>query len=374
MLIEMGERPIQNGGRADRNEIYKLLTKGAHPLELMNHDFSGYCRFQRGIQEYYQLMEPERPEDDDEIEVYIFYGPPGCGKTELALKQFPVKGINSWRDGTYRLPIGKNFWTTPKALKAQHILVDDFKSNVYLSDLLQLTDKHPVEVERKGSHLWWCPKTIIFTTNVNPHNWYKYNNRDYEKEALFRRIRGCYRFEKNDDKVPRPFEVDLFDPESFAPIYKPPQPKVPVSINTVFMNLREDDQWCIIHGKKKCCCHPCYLIDDTAHNQREALQQQTRDPNDLDVYNTAEELFDSDSYMPNNTPIDELTDDDDPAQQYATFLLNLEQQKEADLIQHELTMFDSDDSNYEPENNHTHPTTNQAEINDDDNSLDLLDL
>lgn len=169
----------------------------------MRSDFSAYCRFQRGIQEYYSLVPPKR---ENKIEVVLFYGPPGCGKTELAFNQFA---------DTYRLPIGKNFWLTPHAMNKKHILIDDFKANMALSDLLQLLDNYPLEVERKGAHIWWCPETIIITSNRSPHDWYDYITRDFEKEALLRRFTYCYKFEKNNDKVPRPVEIDILNPNNF---------------------------------------------------------------------------------------------------------------------------------------------------------------
>lgn len=145
--------------------------------------------------------------DDLKPEVLLFYGPPGCGKTEFATAQF---------SDSYRLPLGRNFWLSPRALRAKHIILDDFKSNLSLSDLLQLLDRHAVEVEKKGAHLWWMPETIIITTNRSPYDWYNYSVRDYEREALFRRFDGCYKFEKNLLKIPEPVEIDINDPYQFA--------------------------------------------------------------------------------------------------------------------------------------------------------------
>lgn len=57
---------------------------------------------------------------------------------------------------------------------------------------------------------------VIITTNRSPWDWYVYNDRDWEREALFRRFTGCYKFEKNAEGVPRPVEVDINDRASFA--------------------------------------------------------------------------------------------------------------------------------------------------------------
>jgi len=95
-----------------------------------------------------------------------------------------------------------------------------FKSNLALKDLLKLLDNKPIEAPVKGSFQWWCPDVVVITTNVSPWNWYKYSDRDYERQALFRRLKtgGCYKFEKNADAIPTPVEIDIEDQLAFGPV------------------------------------------------------------------------------------------------------------------------------------------------------------
>lgn len=215
-LVEFGERPLGKGGRADKNEFYRKIKEGLTRKELMEYDFAAYTRFRRGLDDYEAFNPPVRTE---KVEVILFFGEPGCGKTELAESQFTP---------SYRVPIGEKFWLTPWAIGKKHIIIDDFKRNLRLTDLLQLLDNYVLEVERKGAHIWWCPETIIITTNVDPYLWYKYNDREYEREALFRRFTACYRFWKNAEKVPRPIEIDIDKPRHFARDYLPGEPERPV--------------------------------------------------------------------------------------------------------------------------------------------------
>jgi len=97
------------------------------------------------------------------------------------------------------------------------VIIEDFKSNLGLKDLLNLLDVYPIEVPIKGGFTWWLPDIIVVTTNRSPHDWYAYNDRDDEKEAVFRRFTGgAYRFDKNRLGAPAPVEVDIRDPTKFV--------------------------------------------------------------------------------------------------------------------------------------------------------------
>lgn len=243
-LQKYGREPLGKGGRSDRVEIIKMLTDGASDLDIILADISAYARFRNTIADYRLLVPPTRK---DKVEVYLFFGPPGCGKTELTHLQFK---------DTYRLPIGKNLWFTPSACNAKHILIDDFKSNLALADLLQLLDNNPIEVERKGNHLWFCPDTIIITSNKSPHNWYDFNHRDYEKEALFRRFDngGVFRFAKNLERVPKPVEIDIHDERNFAHDW----PRIIPTVQQSLMPLAPNEI-CKEHGMK---CKGVHMMVD----------------------------------------------------------------------------------------------------------------
>lgn len=226
-LIIYGEPPICKGGRSDRNEYYRNLKKpGSTHTQMMDLDFARYARFMKATDRYYSLTVPTLRVNDP-TEVILFFGPPGCGKTEFARAQFP---------DSYILPIGKNLWFTISAVGAKHIIIDDFKKNLYLTDLLRLLDRYPLEVELKGGHIWFYPETIILTTNNDPHGWYEYNDRHHEKQALFRRFNSAYRFYKNEAKIPTPFEIDIYNPSHFADGYYPDA--IRPSVNDVLMEHR----------------------------------------------------------------------------------------------------------------------------------------
>lgn len=210
-LYKFGTEPIGQGGRTDRNQVYAWLKEGKSELEIMDLDFASYQRFRNAIADYRELTPPVRVKDRV-CEVYLFYGRPGTGKTEFALDQIALLGRPHCR-----LPLGKDFWFTRTAQGAHVLLIDDFKSNIALVDLLQIIDKHGCEVPRKGGFVWVRFDFVFFTTNRSPYVWYDYSTRDFERDALFRRFDhgGAFIFEKNSDGVPQPCRVDIYDEFAF---------------------------------------------------------------------------------------------------------------------------------------------------------------
>lgn len=199
--------PFQGiGARTDRNQYFAALESGKSNLELMRDDFSAYTRFRGSTADYRSYITPVRTHP---LEVYLFFGPPGTGKTKFAYQQLGVEN--------YRIPLSDQFWLTPASSGKKMILVDEFRANMKLHLLLQLLDEYAIEVQLKGGFIWWQPEVIVITSNRSIHTWYKYEHRDMEREALFRRFDngGIFRFEKNVDRVPRPFQIDINNPVDF---------------------------------------------------------------------------------------------------------------------------------------------------------------
>lgn len=189
-------------GAQKRLELFvKDVKAGFNDQILLDHHPAAYCQYPRVIDRIRSLSVPVRQVP---LEVYVFYGPPGTGKTQFARDQAFALGVHP-----YEVPIGNGFWLTPRADRTPYCIIDEFKSNLALKDLLRLLDKYPIEVPIKGGFVWWCPDIIVITTNINPWSWYRYNDRDFEREALFRRFTGVYGFAHNPSGTPLPQPLDL---------------------------------------------------------------------------------------------------------------------------------------------------------------------
>lgn len=200
--------------KANKSFLFvQAIKRGATDAELCDAFPGMMCNsFQNAnrIRQAYNVV-IRAPRRETPMEVYLFYGPSGTGKSQFARDQAEQAGYDP-----YVLPIGKDFWLTPAMCGKKYVIIDDFKSNLGLKDFLNLLDKYPVEAPTKGGFIWWYPDIVVVTTNRSPHDWYQYNTRDDEKNAVFRRFTGAYRFDKNDAGVPSPVEVNIFSQLDFV--------------------------------------------------------------------------------------------------------------------------------------------------------------
>jgi hypothetical protein len=83
---------------------------------------------------------------------------------------YPGKG---WFDGYRGQPVA---------------LFDDYNGGEFkINMLLRILDIYPFYAPIKGSHVWFKPVRIYFTSNMHPDDWYA-GARDVHREALKRRL------------------------------------------------------------------------------------------------------------------------------------------------------------------------------------------
>ncbi len=103
----------------------------------------------------------------ERTEVYVLWGATGTGKTTIGYKYlvslYGASGVftqngSKWWDGYTGQP---------------GIMVDEFDGSWSYRQWKLICDRLPLCVERKGGTMAFQAKTIVFTSNIEPHLWWE---------------------------------------------------------------------------------------------------------------------------------------------------------------------------------------------------------
>lgn len=194
------EVPLFAGERTDWKRIIKLAKEGN--FEAIEDEFPAqmlHCS--KGIKEIFERHDtPRDPAIPVEVEVY--WGLPGTGKSKAAHKKNPGAWMKSdmstkWYDGY-------------KGEKT--IILNDFRGyNLNFGKLLNLLDRYPQRVEKKGSSMELKCNKFVITSNQHPKDWYKKKAWD-DDNPLRRRITRIVEFKRQvDTQVWQPIECEWDD-------------------------------------------------------------------------------------------------------------------------------------------------------------------
>jgi len=149
---------VAKGQRSDLIEIQEKIVAGEKLEEVREQHFRSFMQFPRALKEYAESKAPRR---NWVTNVICIWGATGLGKSRLA----------AWMGGTFcRLDKGGFL----HGYAGEEVVVfDEFNPLLCERELfLQMTDRYPMTMNVKGSSVNWVPRTIIFTSNNNPHDWY----------------------------------------------------------------------------------------------------------------------------------------------------------------------------------------------------------
>ncbi len=114
------------------------------------------------------------------MEVLIFHGRTGTGKSYTAYKEYPEAYTVPWNKG--------GIWWWPGYDGQETVILDEFRGDnpqINFSTMLQLLDRYQFSVQCKGGNIEFTSKRLIFTTNIEPLEWYP---EEPSREPLFRRF------------------------------------------------------------------------------------------------------------------------------------------------------------------------------------------
>lgn len=180
--IECGRLPSGKGARSDLLAVQSAIQAGNTRNDICDQFFSVYAKYSRFLDSYINEQIKPRMWQTENI---VFWGKTGTGKTRQVYTFHNAEEIykhtgERWFDGYTGQPV---------------VLFDDFTGGVFpLSYLLQIMDRYPMKVPIKGGFVQWVPKTIYFTSNINPEDWYSGAIQEH-RNALKRRINKITKFD-----------------------------------------------------------------------------------------------------------------------------------------------------------------------------------
>lgn len=181
---EWGTPPKPQGERTDKVKLGDLIKSGKSDREIIETedeegtDYGGmWVRNYRGIREARRVLKAGVVRQW-EMDVRIYWGPTGCGKTRRVWDEFSdvyVKPTGKWWDGYQG---------------QECVLIDDFDPtncfDITYDFYLKLLDRYPMTVEVKGGFEPFVSKVVVFTSNYDPNTWFTYKE---NRAAFFRRVR-----------------------------------------------------------------------------------------------------------------------------------------------------------------------------------------
>lgn len=163
-----------------------------HPVE--------FIRMSRGMETYFDYT--HRPPRRGKPDVIILWGESGTGKSRAVFDQLEEEETEyylapdcspvQWMDG-YR--------------GEETIVFDDFEAKMPVQQFKNLIDWHPLRMQRKHGWVIINAKYFIFTSNLDPRDWYQGDPNVRRRLKDFAAI-AKYSFEENNVRVTQEWDSD----------------------------------------------------------------------------------------------------------------------------------------------------------------------
>lgn len=157
---EDGQLPKQ-GRRKDLDDIKEDIKKGVSEEKIADENFSQWVQYRHAFADYRNMIRPKR---NWKSYVKVIWGGAGSGKTRQVMEEIGDKNYDMCQFTQGGFIIGYT--------GADIVVFDDFDCRMPRDVFLTLTDRYHTMVNVKGGSMLWNPKTIYFTSNYNPENWY----------------------------------------------------------------------------------------------------------------------------------------------------------------------------------------------------------
>jgi Putative viral replication protein/RNA helicase len=169
---EHGVRPRNGrpGQRTDLEEVCAKIVGGQRLHELIASNAALFVRNHNGLAKLDTIINDGRAKRDKAPDVWIYHGVSGSGKSRRAHLLGSENGATLYKKDSTRWWNGYN--------GQDFILFDDWVGSNELSpgELLSIVDRYDRGVEYKGGYTKLVTTKFIFTTNIEPGEWYRGTN------------------------------------------------------------------------------------------------------------------------------------------------------------------------------------------------------
>lgn len=176
---EFGSMPVQ-GRRTDLEALKDDIISGKTTVDeiIINNPviFHQYGRTLEKIEDI-KMSKLSRTEMTKGI---WLYGDTGCGKSHKAFEGFSP-------ETHYNLPNDNGWWDNYR--QQETVVINDFRGHIKYDELLQMVDKWPYQVPRRGrTPLPFTSKKVIITSPLRPEEVYCNRNEKDNIAQLYRRF------------------------------------------------------------------------------------------------------------------------------------------------------------------------------------------
>lgn len=171
--------PGKQGQRIDLEEIAETIKGGKAVRDVLWENPMAFHQYGRTMEALEKEAERRLPGRKEPMEVWVFYGPGGSGKSTAARKMFPnafskSSGSGKWWDGY---------------AGEEEVIVGEMDFDLGINYWKQLMDEPIFNIEVKGGMKRFRAKRMIICSNDRPDRWWGWIGENH-KNAFWRRIKG----------------------------------------------------------------------------------------------------------------------------------------------------------------------------------------
>lgn len=150
------------GSRNDLQSVVKMIKDGTKLIDIYEQASETCARFGRFVDKYIGLREKEETRKFRDVNVEVYWGDAGTGKTRKAHEENPnIFTVNTDEPFPFEGYDGE-----------ECILIDDFCGGIKYHSLLRVLDGHQFRVNVKGGHRYAKWTKVVITSNTMPDSWY----------------------------------------------------------------------------------------------------------------------------------------------------------------------------------------------------------